>query len=57
MKGGSDRYLCLGEFRIIYRKYDGNLSMQAGKDERFRSESKKKTIFGRFNFEMGNIGL
>jgi hypothetical protein len=29
--------------------------MQAEKDERFRSESKKKTIFSSFNFEMGNV--
>ncbi|MFC1614099.1 hypothetical protein ACFL5K_02260, partial [Gemmatimonadota bacterium] len=40
-----------------YCSDDGNLSMQAEKDESFRSESKKKAIFSCFNFDMGNIGL
>jgi len=31
--------------------------MQAENDERFRSESKKKTIFNGFNFDMVNIGI
>jgi len=33
-----------------------NLSFQAEKDERFRSESKKKAVFDCFNFDMVNIG-
>jgi len=31
--------------------------MQAEKDERFRSESKKKAIFNGFNFDMVNVRL
>jgi hypothetical protein len=33
-----------------------SLSLQAEKDERYRSESKKKAIFNDFNFNMGNVG-
>ena len=43
--------------QIVYCRDDGNLSMQAEKEELFRSESKKKTIFSNFNFNMVNIGF
>jgi len=35
---------------------DRNISIQAEKDESFRSKSKGKAIFRRINFDMGNIG-
>jgi len=35
---------------------DRNISIQAEKDESFRSELKKKAVFSCFNFDMGNIG-
>jgi len=42
---------------IVYCRDDGNLSMQAEKDEGFRSKSKKEAIFSCFSFNIVNIGL
>ena len=49
--------LILLVIRIIYYRDDENFSMQAEKDERFRSESKKKAVFNCFNFDMGNVSF
>lgn len=36
---------------------DRNLPIQAGNNERFGSDSKKKAVSNSFNFDMVNIGL
>jgi len=41
---------------MIYRRSNGNLLLQVEKDERFRSESKKKAIFTGISFELENLG-
>jgi hypothetical protein len=38
-------------------KSTSNLLLQAGKNEKFRSESKKKAFFNGISFDIGNVGL